>query len=105
MRVCGFSAFLSACIRENLRSENTMNKSDLTMLLRDVRAGKIGVETALSRLKHLPFEDVVYAHIDHHRHLRHGMPEVIYCEGKTLDQVVGIARRMLAAGSDILATR
>ncbi|HEX9021241.1 MAG TPA: nickel pincer cofactor biosynthesis protein LarB, partial [Nitrospirota bacterium] len=82
-----------------------MNKSELAKLLQNVRAGKIEVEAALSRLRHLPFEDVVYAHIDHHRHLRHGMPEVIYCEGKTLDQVVGIAGRMLKAGSDVLATR
>jgi hypothetical protein len=82
-----------------------MNKSDLTTLLRDVRSGRTGVEAALKRLRHLPFEDVAYAHIDHHRLLRHGMPEVIYCEGKTLDQVVGIAKRMLKAGSDVLATR
>jgi NCAIR mutase (PurE)-related protein len=82
-----------------------MNKSDLTKLLQSLRAGKIDVEKALNRLKHLPFEDVSYAHIDHHRHLRHGMPEVIYCEGKTLDQVVGITKRMLKAGSDVLATR
>ena len=82
-----------------------MNTSKLTKLLQSVRSGKIDVETALDRLKHLPFEDVSYAHIDHHRHLRHGMPEVIYCEGKTLEQVVGITRRMLKAGSDILATR
>ena len=82
-----------------------MNKTDLTKLLQSVRSGKTTVETALDRLKHLPFEDVVYAHIDHHRHLRHGMPEVIYCEGKTLEQVVGIAKRMLASKSDILATR
>jgi hypothetical protein len=82
-----------------------MNKSDLTKLLQNVRAGKLDVESALNRLKHLPFEDVVYAHIDHHRHLRHGMPEVIYCEGKTIEQAVGIAKRMLAAKSEILATR
>ena len=82
-----------------------MNKTDLTRLLQNVRAGKTDIETALQRLKNLPFEDVAYAHIDHHRHLRHGMPEVIYCEGKTLDQVVGIAKRMLKAGSDVLATR
>src|SRR5512141_694328 len=82
-----------------------MNKSDLTKLLQRVRSGKTDIETALNRLKHLPFEDVSYAHIDHHRHLRHGMPEVIYCEGKTLEQVTGITRRMLKAGSDILATR
>ena len=82
-----------------------MNKTDIKKLLQGVQAGKIDVETALTRLKHLPFEDVAYAHIDHHRHLRHGMPEVIYCEGKTLEQVVGITRRMLKAGSDVLATR
>jgi NCAIR mutase (PurE)-related protein len=82
-----------------------MNKSDLTMLLQAVRSGKIDIEAALSRLRNLPFEDVTYAHIDHHRHLRHGMPEVIYCEGKTLEQVVGITKRMLKTGSDILATR
>ncbi len=82
-----------------------MNKTDLTKLLQNVRAGKVNIESALDRLKHLPFEDVVYAHIDHHRHLRHGMPEVIYCEGKTVEQITGIAKRMLEAGSDVLATR
>jgi len=82
-----------------------MDKTELTKLLQSVRSGKVNIESALDRLKHLPFEDVVYAHIDHHRHLRHGMPEVIYCAGKTVDQITGIARRMLEAGSDILATR
>jgi len=82
-----------------------MNPSDLTRLLDNVRTGKTTVKTALERLKHLPFEDVAYAHIDHHRSLRHGMPEVIYCEGKTIEQIVGITKRMLRAGSDILATR
>lgn len=82
-----------------------MKPSDISKLLHGVQSGKIDVKTALDRLKHLPFEDVSYAHIDHHRHLRHGMPEVIYCEGKTLEQVAGIAGRMLKAGSDILATR
>ncbi len=82
-----------------------MDKSDLTRLLKSVKTGRTSIETALSRLRHLPFEDVTYAHIDHHRHLRHGMPEVIYCEGKTIEQIVGIAKRLLKAGSDILATR
>jgi hypothetical protein len=82
-----------------------MNRSHLVKLLQTVRSGKTSVETAVEKLRHLPFEDVAYAHIDHHRHLRHGMPEVIYCEGKTLAQVAGIAKRMLKAGSDILATR
>jgi NCAIR mutase (PurE)-related protein len=82
-----------------------MNSSDITKLLESVRSGKTGVKTALDRLKHLPFEDVAYAHIDHHRSLRHGMPEVIYCEGKTVEQITGITKRMLKAGSDMLATR
>lgn len=82
-----------------------MNKTALTKLLQNVRDGKTDIETALARLKHLPFEDMAYAHIDHHRQLRHGMPEVIYCEGKTTKQIVGIVKRMLAHKSDILATR
>ncbi len=82
-----------------------MNSTDLTRLLEAVRSGRTSVLSALERLKHLPFEDIAYAHIDHHRHLRHGMPEVIYCEGKTVAQIAGIAKRMLAAGSDVLATR
>ena len=82
-----------------------MNPSDITKLLEQVRSGRITVQAALGRLKHLPFEDVAYAHIDHHRGLRHGMPEVIYCEGKTIEQIAGITKRMLKAGSDILATR
>ncbi len=82
-----------------------MNSFDLAKLLESVRAGRTGVAAALKRLKHMPFEDVAYAHIDHHRSLRHGMPEVIYCEGKTVPQITGIVKRMLAAGSDILATR
>ncbi|MHB8846262.1 MAG: nickel pincer cofactor biosynthesis protein LarB [Nitrospirota bacterium] len=82
-----------------------MNRTELTKLLKTVKAGETTIEAALERLKHLPFEDVAYAHIDHHRSLRHGMPEVIYCEGKTLAQITGITKRMLKAGSDILATR
>ncbi len=82
-----------------------MNALDLAKLLESVRSGKTGVQAALKRLKHMPFENAVYAHIDHHRSIRHGMPEVIYCEGKTVAQVAGIVKRMLKAGSDILATR
>ncbi|NTV54632.1 MAG: 1-(5-phosphoribosyl)-5-amino-4-imidazole-carboxylate carboxylase, partial [Syntrophaceae bacterium] len=82
-----------------------MNTSVLRKLLQGIQEGKTDIETGLNRLRHLPFEDVSYAHIDHHRQLRHGMPEVIYCEGKTLEQVVGITKRMLKAGSDVLATR
>src|SRR5512139_807860 len=82
-----------------------MDRKNLTKTLRQLQKGKLTVDAALERLRHLPFEDAAYAHIDHHRSLRHGMPEVIYCEGKTVSQVAGIAKRMLAAGSDLLATR
>lgn len=82
-----------------------MNTTKLSTLLKKVQSGTVDIETALAQLKNLPFEDAVYAHVDHHRHLRHGMPEVIYCEGKTAVQITGIVKRMLAAGSDILATR
>jgi NCAIR mutase (PurE)-related protein len=82
-----------------------MNSADLAKLLESVRSGRTTVTAALDRLKHLPFEDIAFAHIDHHRSLRHGMPEVIYCEGKTVTQISAIAKRMLKAGSDILATR
>ena len=51
-------------------------------ILRSVKAGRLGVEKALDRLRHLPYENLDFARIDHHRHLRQGMPEVIYCEGK-----------------------
>ena len=82
-----------------------MDRSDIEKLLKSVRSGRTGIPAAIDRLKHLPFEDVVFAHIDHHRSLRHGMPEVIYCEGKTIEQIVGIAKRMLVHKSGIIATR
>jgi pyridinium-3,5-biscarboxylic acid mononucleotide synthase len=84
-----------------------VNESDAKKFLRDVRAGKISTARALERLRHLPFEDIGFAKIDHHRSLRQGYPEVIYARGKTSAQVAEIARRMLRAkGShNILITR
>lgn len=82
-----------------------MNKENLKSLLENVQSGKTTIQSAIDQLRNFPFENVVYAHIDHHRHLRSGMPEVIYCEGKTIEQIKGIAKRMLATGTDLLATR
>ena len=84
-----------------------MNENDAKKFLRDVRAGRISTARALERLRHLPFEDIGFAKIDHHRALRQGYPEVIYARGKTVEQVAEIARRMLRAkGShNILITR
>jgi NCAIR mutase (PurE)-related protein len=82
-----------------------MNTSRLKKLLNDVQSGALGVDKALEALRHLPFEDIEFAMVDHHRHLRQGAPEVIYCEGKSVAQVRAIAEKMLDKGSDILATR
>jgi len=82
-----------------------MNKDSLEQLLSDVRAGKVDVKDAMTTLRHLPFEDIEFAVVDHHRHLRQGAPEVIYCEGKTVPQVRAIAQKMIEHGSDVLATR
>jgi len=82
-----------------------MNKDSLKKLLAEVRSGKVDVKDAMTALRHLPFEDIEFAVVDHHRHLRQGAPEVIYCEGKTVPQVRAIAQKMLEQGSDVLATR
>lgn len=82
-----------------------MDRESLRKLLERVSMGELKPDEALNSLKHLPFEDIGFAHIDHHRELRQGIPEVIYCEGKTPEQVVKIMERMLSKGVDILATR
>ena len=82
-----------------------MNSENLKKILEDVRAGGLSVTNALERLKHLPFEDLGYAKIDKHRALRCGFPEVIFCEGKTTGQVVGIIEHVAEAKAPVLATR
>jgi len=74
-------------------------------LLNEVREGRTDVAQALERLRHMPFEDLGFAKLDHHRALRTGMPEVIFSEGKTQAQVAGIFERMAKAGGNVLATR
>jgi len=82
-----------------------MELSRLKRLLEDVQNGRVGVPSALDSLRTLPFEDVGFASLDHHRALRQGFPEVIFCEGKTPKQVIAIARRLLSKGNRLLATR
>jgi NCAIR mutase (PurE)-related protein len=84
-----------------------MTEQDLRKLLEDVRRGRTGLDQALAKLKKLPFEDLGFAKIDHHRALRQGFPEVIYGSGKTSEQVAEIVRGMLRNGSshNILVTR
>jgi len=77
----------------------------LETLLADVASGRVAPGAALERLRHLPFEDLPFARIDHHRALRQGHPEVVFCEGKTADQVVAICDRLHAATGSFLGTR
>jgi len=82
-----------------------MNPEGLERLLRDVRQGQVPVEQALERLRSLPYEDLGFASLDHHRSLRQGFPEVVLCEGKSTAQVVAIARALFKKQGPFLATR
>ena len=74
-------------------------------LLEEVRAGAVGLEAALERLRHMPFEDLGFAKIDHHRALRHGIPEVVFGQGKTADQICSITAALAARSRNVLVTR
>ncbi len=82
-----------------------MDEQALRQLLDKIRTGGQTVDQAVKALKHLPFEDIGFAKVDHHRSLRCGFPEVIYCEGKQTAQVVEIIKRRMADGGNILASR
>ena len=82
-----------------------MNVERLKALLEDIKHGEIEISDALQSLRHLPFEDLGFSKIDHHRQLRKGFPEVIFCQGKTTAQVKEIGIRILDAGGPLLATR
>ena len=71
-----------------------MTKDRLKKMLADVAAGAVSVEEAFERLRALPYETVAGAHVDHHRGIRQGVPEVIFGEGKSAEQIVTIARSM-----------
>ena len=82
-----------------------MNVNVLTELLDGVKNGTVSTESALTRLKSLPFEDMGHAVIDSHRELRQGFPEVILGEGKSVAQIISIIEKLRSNGSSILATR
>jgi NCAIR mutase (PurE)-related protein len=82
-----------------------VNAASIRKLFQDVRSGKIAPDDAVARLRHLPFEDLGFAKVDHHRALRAGMPEVILGEGKTPAQVAAIFSKLAQHGGNILATR
>src|SRR5258708_14354982 len=82
-----------------------MDAASLRKLLQQVRKGTLSPDDAVARLRHMPFEDLGFAKIDHHRRLRAGMPEVIFSQGKTPRQVAQIFKHMAAQGGNILATK
>ena len=82
-----------------------MDKDVLLKILNSVAAGNTSTADAAARLEHLAYEDIAYAHIDHHRSLRKGFPEVIFGEGKTAEQIVGIIEKMQHQENIILVTR
>ena len=83
-----------------------MNGNDsLNDILNGVRSGKISVREAVAKLRSMPYEDLGYAKIDHHRSLRTGFPEVVLCQGKSSDQVAEIVKRLAARNPVVLATK
>ena len=82
-----------------------MNAEQIKNLLNKVKVGEVNIEEAVSELRHLPFEDLGFARVDHHRQIRCGFAEVIYCPGKTADQIVQIFNSLAKKGNNILATR
>jgi pyridinium-3,5-biscarboxylic acid mononucleotide synthase len=82
-----------------------MDQDQLRGLLEAVRSGAVDIDAAVDRMRHLPFEDLGYAKLDHHRALRHGLTEVIFGKGKTPEQVAGIAARLLDKSANLLITR
>jgi NCAIR mutase (PurE)-related protein len=82
-----------------------VNSEQLRQLLEKVKSGNVDVNEALDQLKFMPYEDIGFAKLDHHRSLRRGFAEVILCKGKTAEQVAGIAKRMAASTGTTLATK
>ena len=83
----------------------SMTEEQLRQILRDLKSGALSDDQALERLRNLPFEDLGFANVDHHRTLRQGFPEVIFGAGKTADQVAKIVAAMLPGRHNILVTR
>src|SRR5438132_12754931 len=82
-----------------------LNAESLHKLFDEVRRGKLSPDDAVARLRHLPFEDLGFAKVDHHRGLRTGMPEVIFRERKTPAQVAGVFAQLAKHGGHVLAER
>ena len=82
-----------------------MDKDYLEKMLKEFKEGKVSIENVLDKLKGLPFEDLGYAKVDHHRALRKGFPEVVNCPSKTVEQIKGIFKSLRERNENILLTR
>jgi pyridinium-3,5-biscarboxylic acid mononucleotide synthase len=82
-----------------------VNREQIKKLLEEARAGHIDIDEATDKLAHMPYEDIEFARIDHHRELRLGFPEVILGQGKTVEQIIKIAERILSNSANLLISR
>lgn len=82
-----------------------MTAKELEKLLTEVSEKKLGIDEALEKLRSFPYTDLGYARIDHHREIRTGYPEIVYCAGKTIEQVTGIFRVMSLKENNVIGTR
>ena len=82
-----------------------MQESQVRKIIKNASTNKINTDEAIKKLKFLPFEDIGFAKVDHHRALRKGFPEVVFCQNKTLEQVVSIVKKLALNNSDVIATR
>lgn len=82
-----------------------MNRERLKEILGDLSEGRIKIDEALEQLKYFPFSDLGFARIDHHREIRTGFPEIVFCEGKTDEQVREIFRHISETGQNVMGTR
>ena len=82
-----------------------MHPARLKLLLEKVKRGRLAVGGALEELRRLPYEDLGFAKVDHHRALRQGIPEVVFAQGKTPEQILDISKRLAAGGHNVVVTR
>src|SRR4030042_6599774 len=82
-----------------------MDPSKIKKILESMQSGRLSMDSAFNELKHLPFEDLSFAKVDHHRHIRQGIPEVIFAEGKRDEDVISIALSIYRRSKRLLITK
>lgn len=82
-----------------------MDESQIKEILTAIQSGKLSIDAAFKKLKHLPYEDLSFAKVDHHRHIRQGIPEVVFAKGKDVEDVIAIARSLYKRSKRVLITK